>query len=111
MDSWYWCRERFHGISRGTSVAANLHCSSLLGRHHLCHSLSLSSLPIEQAVWVTLSTTVAMVEEEYARFGPDRDEFKAAMVNLARYCPMLSRWLNAKSSGQPTTKLRECAKL
>jgi hypothetical protein len=67
--------------------------------------LSLSSLPIEQAVWVALATTVVMVEEEYARFGPDRDEFKAAMVNLARYCPMLIRWLNVKWSGQPTTKL------
>jgi hypothetical protein len=65
--------------------------------------LSMASLPVEQAIWVVLSTTVAMVEEEYARFGPDRDEFKAAMVNLGRYCPMLIRWLNAKASGQPAT--------
>ena len=71
-------------------------------RADLClEHLSLTSIPAHLAIWTVLSTTVAMIEEQHARFGPTSLQFQAAMLNLTRYCPMLIRWLKGPSECQP----------
>jgi hypothetical protein len=73
-------------------------------RADLClEHLSLASIPGHLAVWTVLSTTVAMIEENHAQFGPTSPRFQAAMLNLTRYCPMLVRWLKGLSRGRPPT--------
>jgi hypothetical protein len=59
--------------------------------------LSLAATTCHIAVWTVLSATVAMIEDQYARVGPDSAEFRAAMINLGRFCPMVIRWLKVKS--------------
>lgn len=54
---------------------------------------ALLTTPTHIASWTILSTTIHMIEDNYARFGPDSSEFRAAMVNLSRHAPMLIRWL------------------
>ena len=61
----------------------------------------LLSVPSHSAVWIVLSSTIAIIEEQQARFSTSSPEFQAAMLNLGRLCPMLIRWLKAKSPCQP----------
>jgi len=55
--------------------------------------LRLNALPTEQAVWVLLTAVISQIESNYLRFGPDTAAFRAAMINLARYAPMIVRAL------------------
>jgi hypothetical protein len=58
--------------------------------------LRLATIPGDKAVWTLLTATISIIEEQHTRVGPDSAPFKAAMINLARYCPMIIRWLDAK---------------
>jgi hypothetical protein len=53
--------------------------------------------PCHLAVWTVLASTVQVIEENYARFGPDSSQFSGTMLNLARYGAMLVRWLKAET--------------
>jgi hypothetical protein len=55
--------------------------------------LRLTALPADQAIWALLTSTISQIELNHARFGPDTAYFKAAMINLARYAPMIIRKL------------------
>jgi hypothetical protein len=49
--------------------------------------LHLATVPGGEAVWTLLTSTISIIEEQHARVGPDGAPFKAAMINIARYCP------------------------
>lgn len=55
--------------------------------------LQLSRLRPEESAWVILTAGIAQVESAYERFGHNSDPYISAKINLARYCPMIIRWL------------------
>ena len=66
----------------------------------------LAAYPRHVAVWTVLAATIATIEDQYARFGPHSSEFRAAMINLGRHCPMLIRWLTKNAECQAPSSWR-----
>jgi hypothetical protein len=55
--------------------------------------LQLSRLRPEEFAWAVLTAAISQIENAGHQFGLDSDPYRSAKINLARYCPMIIRWL------------------
>ena len=68
-------------------------CSAEKQADRSLETLRLSRLRPEESAWAVLTAAVFQIERARAEFGEGSDAYRAAKINLGRYCPMIIRWL------------------
>ena len=74
-------------------------CSAEKQADRCLETLRLSRLRPEESAWAVLTAAVFQIERARAEFGESSDAYRAAKINLSRYCPMIIRWLGGNRGG------------
>lgn len=68
-------------------------CSAEKQADRCLETLRFFRLRPEESAWAVLTAAVFQIERARAEFGEGSDAYRAAKINLGRYCPMIIRWL------------------